>query len=323
MKKLVSLLLVAVMLSASFLVIPVMAEENIDYFDVNFMSETNNFIVSGTKDLVGTNRVLLLVKDGDDTIYMDTMNAAGDYKVYFEVDLGKSLKNKEYSFILSSIGDTTVSQTLTCSADIPDIPTWFTVEFNSSENAFKVNSVEGEYTGTNRVFLTVYEPKFNAYQEIWYMDAINAASGSFSFTVPVNNMSPVGNYTFRVSVMGDITIDGYLNCEYEGTMGFTSYTEAVAGSTDIKIGGKYIVESDEEETIAVYVALYYKGEDDKYPQLVRATYSDEVLTDGSVKYIKNDLTLTEEEQTSDYYVRVYAWKQAELYPLAASININQ
>ena len=324
MKKLVSLLLVAVMLSASFLTIPAMAEENVDYFEVNFVPMIDKFVVTSTNELVGTNRVLLLVKDGDNTIYMDAINAASN-GVYLEVDLGSAVKNKEYSFILSSIGDTTVSQTLTCMAEVPEVSVvdWFTVEYDSTENAFKVNSVEGKYTGTNRVLLMAYLPEFNGYQEIWYMDAINAASGSFSFTVPVPEMAPIGSYTFRVAAKGDMEKVDFINCEYEYSQSFTSYTEAVADSTDIKMGGKYILESGEEAGIAIYVALYKKGEDDEAPQLIRATYSGDVLTEEDVRYIKTDLTLTEDEQTSDYYVRVYAWKQATLYPLAPSIKINQ
>lgn len=322
MKKLVSLLLVAVMLSASFLAIPAFADEPVDYFAVSFDTGLNEFVVTATQALAGKNRVLLLVQDGTNTVYMDAVNATVAQDVYFTVDLGKALDRKEYSFIVSSDGDTVATQTLTCMAEVPDAPTWFTVDYDSNEKAFKVNSVEDAYTGTNRVILTAYEPAFNGYQEIWYMDAINAASGSFSFTVPISEMAPIGRYTFRVAVIGDMMKDGLITYEY--TQGFTSYTEPVSGSTDIKMGGKYILKSGEEtEEVAVYVALYKKGEEDEVPQLVRATYSDEILTAASVKYIQTDLTLTEEEQTSDYYVRVYAWKQATLYPLAASITMNQ
>lgn len=323
MKKLVSLLLVAVMLSASFLTIPVMAETATDYFAVNFDTTLNEFTVTATSALAGTNRVLVLVQDGSETIYMDSLNDVTAQEVYFGIDLGNALEAKEYSFIVSSYGDTVTSQTLTCTPELSDdteVPDWFTVEYDSTENAFMVKSVADNYTGTNRVILYVYEPAFNGYQEIWYMDAINAASGSFSFKVPVPEVAPIGKYTFRVATYGDMVTDGIISYEY--SQNFTSYTEQVAESTDIKMGGKYIL-NDGEEGAAIYVALYKKGKNDEVPQLVRATYSDEVSTAESVNYIQTDLTLTEAEQTSDYYVRVFAWKQATLYPLASSITINQ
>mgnify|MGYP003304964608 CR=1 FL=1 len=321
MKKLVSLLLVAVMLSASFLTIPVMAEENDDYFTVSFDTGLDKFIVTATSALEGRNRVLLLVKDGDDTLYMDAMNDVTRQDVYFSVDLGKVLERKEYTFIVSSNGDTVAAQTLTCMAEVPDVPKYFTVEYDEADKAFKVNSVPGYYKGTNRVILTVYQPSFGGYQEIWYMDAANNAQ-SFNFVVPVSDLAPIGKYTFRVSVIGDMLADGVIGLTYN--QGFTTYTEEVEDSTDIKMGGKYILKNGEElEDVAVYVALYKKGEEDEVPRLVRATYSDDISVAAEVKYIQSDITLTEDERTKDYYVRVYAWKQATLYPLAASITIDQ
>lgn len=315
MKKLVSLLLVAVMLSASFLTIPVTAEEPVGYFEVNFDSVFEVFTVTANPALAGENRVLLLVKDGNNTIYMDAMNAVTYNNVYFTVDLGEALESKEYEFILSSDGDTVTKQILTCMAEVPDVPKFFSVEYDESEGAFNVNSVEGYYTGTNRVILTVYEPSFNGYQEIYYMDVRNNAK-SFNFSVPVSQMAPIGDYAFRVSVIGDMMDDGFITCHFN--RGFSSYTEEV--EEGIKMGGKYILKDGEEDDgIAVYVALYNKTEDGDDSRLVRVTYSDEVVDN----YIQADITLSEEEQTADYYVKVFVWNQTTLYPLASSIAIDK
>ena len=321
MKRIVSLLLIAVVLSTSFLTMSAMAED-IEYFSVNFVPGVNKFVVSSTDALKGTNRVLLIVQDAGNTIYMDSFNATASNSVYFEVKLGDTVVKKEYVFIISSIGDTLANQTIKCMADIPEVSSWFTVEYDSIENAFRVNSVEGIYRGTNRVLLTAYLPEFNGVHEIWYMDAINAAR-SFSFKVPIPELAPIGLYRFRVSTIGDVKRVGNVICEY--SQDFTGYTEYISGSTDIKMGGKYVLNGGADaEGIALYVALYKKVEnDDEVPLLVRATYSGDVITEDGISCIKADLTLTEEEQTSDYYVRVYAWKQATVYPLAPSIRINQ
>ncbi|MBR6529135.1 MAG: hypothetical protein IKT62_03770, partial [Firmicutes bacterium] len=88
-------------------------------FNVAFDSENKTFNASTNNALSGANRILLVVKDSkDNVVYMDAINAVTDDSVSFDVDLGNNLKAEEYSFTLSSMGDTIDVATATCESDV-------------------------------------------------------------------------------------------------------------------------------------------------------------------------------------------------------------
>ncbi|MBR6529784.1 MAG: laminin G domain-containing protein, partial [Firmicutes bacterium] len=79
-------------------------------FNVEFDSVSRAFNISTDNVLAGTNRILLVVEDSEENVvYMDAMNAVADDSVSFNVNLGENLIDHEYSFTLSSMGDTIVA----------------------------------------------------------------------------------------------------------------------------------------------------------------------------------------------------------------------
>ncbi|MBO4897119.1 MAG: hypothetical protein J5590_02320 [Clostridia bacterium] len=93
-------------------------EEKIDEqfdFNVSFDKGNNTFTVSTGRVLSGKNRIALIVQDsGGNVVYMDAKNDYTDSSVSFTVDLGEEAAAGEYTFILTSDGDTVAAVTKTC-----------------------------------------------------------------------------------------------------------------------------------------------------------------------------------------------------------------
>ena len=90
MKKILSVILTAFLL-LSMLSFTALASEN-DLFDVVFEAGTRTFAVSASNGLTGTNRVLLVVKNGEDeVVYMNTTSngafPGGDAFMVYPLDV--------------------------------------------------------------------------------------------------------------------------------------------------------------------------------------------------------------------------------------------
>ncbi len=302
MKKLLSLILAA-LLMLSMLSVTAFASGN-DLFDVSFDQVTKTFIVTASDGLTGINRVLLVVKDsGDNVKYMNAMNNVTAQNVYFSVDLGNSLSAEEYTFILSTDGDTKSSQTKTCLADIEEVEqeTFFDVTYNEARNSFVVNgeiTTEYDEATVNRILLMVYDPMFNGYSDLYYMDALNNHKGAFTFEVPLGSSAPIGTYNFIVSSDGDVVTKGTKSCAIADN--FETYGSISQGTT---FGGIYTMEDGEVTPPTVIIALY-KTNADGSKTLVDTDVSNKEV-DGKVTA---KITIAADEDIGTYSAKAFVWE---------------
>ncbi len=298
MKKILSVILAVFILSTMLSTIA-LADET-DLFDVAFDSMSEKFTVSASKGLTGINRVLLVVKDSaDEVIYMDAMNNALPQNVYFSVDLGNSLEEAEYTFILSSDGHTRSSQTKTCRAELEETESFFDVTYIEEGNKFVVTGEvkKDGAASVNRLLLMVYDPMFNGYSDLCYMDALNSHKGEFTFEVPLDAPAPVGTYTFVISSDGDVVTKGTVN--YAITDNFETYGSIGQGTT---FGGIYTMEDGEVTPPTVIIALY-KTNDDGSKTLVDTAVSSEAV-EGKVTA---EITIAADEDVRTYSAKAFVW----------------
>lgn len=301
MKKLLSLI-IAALLMLSMLSVTAFASGS-DLFEVSFDSVTETFVVTGSDALEGINRVLLVVKDSGDTVkYMNAMNNVTYQSVYFSVDLGDSLSAEEYTFILSTDGDTKSSQTKTCVAEIEEVEqaTFFDVTYNEERSSFvvggEVTTVYGE-ASMNRILLMVYDPMVNDYSDLYYMDALNSHKGAFSFEVPLGSSAPIGTYTFIVSSDGDVVTKGTRTCAI--TDNFETFGNIGQG---IEFGGTYTLE--EGEAVPTVIIALYKTHEDGTHSLVRTATSNTAV-DGKVTA---KIQIAADEDISTYSAKAFVWE---------------
>lgn len=302
MKKILSVTLAALML-LSMLSFTALASGS-DLFDVSFDSVTKTFVVTGSDGLTGMNRVLIVVKDSSDNVkYMNAMNNVISQNVYFSVDLGNSLTDDEYTFIFSSAGDTTSSQTKTCVAEVEgdvEQETFFDVTYNEARSSFVVSGeVTTEYgeASMNRILLMVYDPMFNGYSDLYYMDALNNHKGAFSFEVPLGSSAPIGTYTFIVSSDGDVVTKGTKTCAI--TDNFETFGYIGQG---IEFGGTYTLEQG--EAVPTVIIALYKTHEDGTHSLVRTATSNEAV-DGKVTA---KIQIAADEDISTYSAKAFVWE---------------
>ncbi len=301
MKKILSVTL-AVMMLLSMLSFTALASGS-DLFDVSFDSVTKTFVVTASDGLTGINRVLLVVKDSGDTVkYMNAMNNVTAQNLYFSVDLGNSLRADEYTFILSSDGDTKSSQTKTCVAEIEEVEqaTFFDVTYNEARNSFVVSGeVTTEYgeASINRILLMVYDPMFNGYSDLYYMDALNNHRGAFTFEVPLGSSAPIGTYTFIVSSDGDVVTKGTKTCAISDDFETFGYI-----GQGIEFGGTYTLE--ENEPVPTVIIALYKTHEDGTHSLVRTATSYEPV-DGKVTA---KIQIAADEDVGNYSAKAFVWE---------------
>ena len=316
MKRIISALMGALLLTASLFVLPVFGA---DLCEVSFDSVRKIFFVSGGADLVGTNRVLLMVKDDEDNlVYVDAQNDVQRANVYFEVNLGSKLKKGSYTFILSSDGDTVAEEVSTCYSEVKAEADFFNVSYNRAAHKFEVT---GEVSGCNRILLMVYAPQINSLSDLYYMDALNSHTGEFSFDVFLPLAAPGGEYTFIVSTDGDTVTEGYRVCSF-----LDNFITFGTLSSGMEFGATYTLEEEQADSGAmVMVALYWKNTDGTR-SLVRTNMSSAIVTEGEVKSVTAKLTLTEEEiqNINNYCAQAFVWNNStELRPQKASRGIQE
>lgn len=310
MRKIISVILVILVMTSTLMVHA--SEPSEDLFTVNFLPATKSFSVSATDVLKGTNRVLLVVKnDNDKVVYMDAFNEAKAEDVTLFVNLGNSLKNGEYTFILSSDGDTKSSQLKTCRAAFEEEANFFDVSYDADKNAFVVTgeiTKENGDASVNRILLMAYEPRFNGQSDICYMNALNEHKGQFTFEVPLNNASPVGDYIFVVSSDGDVVTNGSKTCEY--TDNFETFGALEQGTT---IGGTYTLKAG--QTAATVIIAIYKTDAHGNTSFVTSDISSTVV-EGKVTA---QITLPDAEDITSYSAKAFVWESVStLVPLSES-----
>ncbi len=298
MKKILSVML-AVFILSTMLSTVAMASET-DLFDVVFEPVSKTFTVTPSDGLTGINRVLLVVKNSDDdVVYMNAMNNVIPQDAYFSVDLGKSLEADDYTFIFSADGDTKGAQTKTCMAEIEEETSLFDVTYNEEDNKFVVTGEvkKNDEASVNRILLMVYDPMFNGYSDLYYMDALNAHKGAFSFEVPMSASAPVGTYTFVVSSDGEVVTKGTKTCAI--TDNFVTYGNISQGTT---FGGTYTMEEGESAP-TVIIALYNTNKDGS-KTLVRTAVASTAV-DGKVTA---ELRIAADEDIGTYSAKAFVWE---------------
>lgn len=301
MKKILSVIF-AVFLLVSMLSVSASATD-INLFDVSFDPVNETFIVTGSDALNGMNRILLVVKDSaDKVVYMNAANNIVPQSVYFSVDLGNALNAEEYTFIFSATGDTTSSQTKTCTPEVEsgeEVETFFDVTYDADTNSFSVaGEVTNEFGGEsiNRILLMVYDPIFNGYSDLYYMDALNSHKGAFSFEVPLDISAPVGTYTFIVSSNGEVVTKGTKTCAIADNFETFGYI-----GQGITFGGTY--ELEEGEAAPTVIIALYKTNADGTSSLVRTEISNTV-SDGKVTA---QIEIGADEDVSTYSAKAFVW----------------
>ena len=227
-------------------------------FDVEFDTESRTFNVNTNDALSGVNRVLLVVKDSkDNVVYMDALNAVTADSASFNVDLGENLKDYEYSFTLSSMGDTIDYSTKTCESDIdPDDAvallniegytfTDSTVDYDGETHTIAVLAAEDateevnvtytcdgeEFTGateagTYNVTATLSKEGYNDLALTAKLTINPAEITGYTFTDDAVNYDG-GNHTIAVLAAEDATADT--------TVTYTCNGEEFTGATEIGV----------------------------------------------------------------------------------------
>ena len=307
MKKILSIFALALMLFTMF---SFMAAAEDDLFDVAFIEESNIFVVTAGKGMVGSNNVALLVRDSaGEVVYMDTANGIRPNYVYFAVNLGGNLSDETYTFTVSSDGDTVASQTKTCSSadnggssginPIYDDPNpFYDVSYDAEANAFTVTGEITKENGDpafNRIALLVYEPSYNGANELCYMDALNEHTGPFTFTVPLSPMAPAGTYTFIVTSDGDVIKDSIKS--YGMNDNFKTHGTIDKGST---IRASYTL-ADGETAPMVIIAVYKNGS-------LAFIETAETAVNGK---ITAEVSFGADEDTEGYTAKAFVWENFE------------
>ncbi len=287
-------------------------------FNVEFNSASKVFTVSTDSVFSGTNRILLIVKDSsDNVIYMDAKNNVTDNFVNFKVNLGASLKAEEYTFIMSSDGDSILAGSKTCKSNVegdepgdnpddnPDVnePTFFSAEYDEALRSFIVKgevSKGDNKSATNRILLMVFDSESDGKSAPCYIDTVNNHKGAFEFNVPLTAMAPVGKYTLVVAADGDVVTSGTVQCEV--TDNFETYGNIDPGSS---VGCIYTLEENESAPM-VLLAVY------KNDTLVHVAVSDTVISGKITAEIKFGAG----EDTTGYSTKAFVWKdRSTLQPL--------
>ena len=278
-------------------------------FCVQFVENTSNFVATGY--LSGINRCILLVYEptSNNLVYTDANNEiSGDF--YFEINLGESLTNGEYTFVLCSDGSNVESFVSMCVSTIVAEANWFNVEYARTSRKFVI---KGELDGTNRLMLMVYEPYLDGKNgNLIYFDAINECRGAFEFEVPLDSAPLAGTYEFVVLGDGDM-------CTYGKRRYYVDrvFTKIGYMSDKTEFGAEYMLEDGQQvESVSVFLAIY-KIDSNGDMAFERIERECTVTEHNGKRCIVVKTTIPNSEGSGEYCAKAFVWSSfSEIKPLA-------